>query len=108
MTATQSLRLYDLFLKHFKNDADAKAFVNELEIVLEERSERDNKTYSNKNEIELLRKDFQILREEVKAGLAETKSELKTEINKLVIWIVATFLAGGGLMILIVKLFFEK
>ena len=48
------------FLKHFKNDADAKAFVNEL------------------------------------------------QINKLVIWIVATFLAGGSLMILIAKLFFEK
>ncbi len=37
MTATQSLRLYDLFLKHFNNDADAKAFVNELEIALEEK-----------------------------------------------------------------------
>jgi len=108
MTTTQSLRLYDLFLKHFNNDADAKAFVNELEIVLEERSVRDDKTYSNKNEIELLRKDFQLLREEVKTALAETKSEIKTEINKLVIWIVATFLAGGSLMILIAKLFFEK
>ena len=66
------------------------------------------KKYSNKNEIELLSNDFQILREEVKAGLAETKSELKTEINKLIIWIVGTFLAGGSLMILIAKLFFEK
>jgi hypothetical protein len=44
----------------------------------------------------------------VKTGLAETKSELKTEINKLIIWIVGTFLAGGSLMILIAKLFFEK
>lgn len=108
MTATQSLRLYNLFLKHFKNEADAKAFVSELEIVLEEKSESDNRTYSNKNEIELLRKDFQILREEVKTGLAETKSEIKTEINKLIIWIVATFLAGGSLMIIIAKVFFEK
>ncbi len=48
MTATQSLRLYDLFLKHFKNDADAKAFVNELEIVLGEKSNKDDRTYSNK------------------------------------------------------------
>jgi len=108
MTATQSLRLYQLFLKHFNNDADAKAFVDELEIVLEEKSIYDDKKYSNKNEIELLRKDFQILREEVKASLAETKSEIKSEINKLIIWIVGTFLAGGSLMILIAKLFFDK
>ncbi len=108
MTATQSLRLYDLFLRHFKNEADAKAFVSELEIVLEEKSKNDSKTYSNKNEIELLRKDFQLLREEVKTGLAETKSEIKSEINKLIIWIIATFLAGGSLMIVIAKVFFEK
>ena len=108
MTAIQSLRLYDLFLKHFKNEADAKAFVSELEIVLEEKLESDGKTYSNKNEIELLRKDFQILREEIKTALAETKNEIKTEINKLIIWIVATFFAGGSLMIIIAKVFFEK
>ncbi len=58
--------------------------------------------------IELLRKDFQLLREEVKTRLAETKSEIKSEINKLIIWIIGTFLAGGSLMILIAKLFFEK
>jgi hypothetical protein len=38
MTATQSLKLYQLSLKHFNNDADAKAFVDELEIVPEEKS----------------------------------------------------------------------
>lgn len=108
MTAAQSLRLHGLFLKYFHNDDDAKSFVNELEIALEEKTDRDDKTYSNKNEIELLRKDFQILRQEVKTALAETKSEIKTEINKLVIWIVATFVAGGSLMILIAKFFFEK
>ncbi len=43
MTATQSLKLYDLFLRHFKNEADAKAFVSELEIVLEEKSENYSK-----------------------------------------------------------------
>ncbi|MEO8961481.1 MAG: hypothetical protein ABI325_06355 [Ginsengibacter sp.] len=48
MTATQSLRLYDLFLKHFKNDADAKAFVNELDIALEEEADKDDKTYTIK------------------------------------------------------------
>jgi hypothetical protein len=55
MTATQSLKLYQLSLKHFNNDADAKAFVDELEIVLEEKSISNEKKYSNKNELELLK-----------------------------------------------------
>lgn len=108
MTATQSLKLYDILLKYFKNDTDAKAFVNELEIVLNEKSFNDEKVYSNKNEIEILKKEIEILRQETKTGFAETKSEIKTEINKLIIWIVATFLAGGALMITIAKIFFTK
>ena len=66
------------------------------------------KTYSNKNEIEILRRDFQILRQEMKTGFPEIKVEIKTEMNKLKVWIVVTFLAGGGLMIVIAKLFFGK
>ena len=35
MTATQSLNLYSLSLKHFKNEADAILFVKEIETVIE-------------------------------------------------------------------------
>ena len=108
MTAIQSLRLYDLLKKYFNNDTDAKAFVNELETALNDNLTINEKNYSSKNEMEILRKDIEIFRQEVKAGLAETKSELKTEINKLIIWIVATFLAGGSIMIVVAKLFFSR
>lgn len=50
-------------------------------------------------------KEFQMVRQEMKTGFAETKSKLKTEINKLIIWIVATFLAGGSLITVIAKFF---
>jgi len=108
MTSIQSLRLYDLLLKYFNNDADAKAFVSELEIALKENHSNNEKIYTTKNEIDILKKDIEIFRQETKTGFAETKSELKTEINKLIVWIVATFLAGGGLMIVIAKIFFTK
>ena len=45
MTAMPSLRLGNLFLRHFNDEADAKAFFNELEIVLKERSGRVEKTH---------------------------------------------------------------
>ncbi len=112
MTATQSLRIYDLLLKYFNNDADAKAFVNELDTALTEKKYSDEKIYSTKNEIEGLRKDmekeFQLMRQETRTGFAELESKIKSEINKLIIWIVATFFAGGGLMIAIAKIFFLR
>ena len=35
MTATQSLNLYNIALRHFKNEADAQAFVTEIEVVVD-------------------------------------------------------------------------
>ena len=34
MTATQSFKIYDILHRHFKNDADAKVVIEEIETVL--------------------------------------------------------------------------
>jgi hypothetical protein len=39
MTATQSLNLYDISLRYFKNEGDARAFVSEIEIVVDNKFE---------------------------------------------------------------------
>ena len=39
MTATQSLNLYNISLRYFKNEADASAFVKEIEIVVDNKFE---------------------------------------------------------------------
>ena len=38
------------------------------------------KTYSSKNEIEILKKDIEIFRQEMKTGFAETKSDIKQKL----------------------------
>lgn len=57
MTATQSLNLYNITLRHFKNEEDA-AFIKEIEVVV------DNK-FDNKKEILATKQD-----------LSETKVDL--------------------------------
>ena len=47
-------------------------------------------------------------RMETRTEFAEVTNELTIEIRKIRIWIVATFFAGGGLMIAIAKIFFSK
>ena len=43
LASTQSFKIYEILNKHFKNDADSKALVTEIEAVIENRfhAERD-------------------------------------------------------------------
>lgn len=40
MIADQSLQIYDLLNKYFKNEADAKLLTKQIEIVIEKKSRR--------------------------------------------------------------------
>ena len=65
MTATQSLNLYNLSLKHFKSEADAAAFVREIEVVV------DNK-FDSKKDILATKEDIASVRLEIKEAKLET------------------------------------
>jgi hypothetical protein len=108
MTATQSLKIYDVLLRHFKSDEDARTVVQEIEQIVAEKFSQEKENIAPKSEILLLRKDMELLRQEIKTGLAESESRIKSEINKLIVWIVATMFASGGFFIIIAKIFFDK
>ena len=80
MTATQSLNLYNLSLRYFKNEADAKAFVEEIETVV------DNK-FENKKEVLATKLDL---------------AEVKVDIIK---WVFAFFVT---LALMIAGLYLKK
>jgi len=65
MTATQSLNLYNIAFRYFKNEADATAFIKEIEFVV------DNKFNDNKN---ILATKDDISRLDVK--ISDTKAEI--------------------------------
>lgn len=65
MTATQSLNLYNISLKYFKNEADAVSFVKEIEVVV------DNK-FENKKDILATKDDINLLRLEMKENKIDT------------------------------------
>ena len=51
MTATQSLNLYNIALRHFKNEADAQAFVTEIEVVVDNKFDAKKDTLSTKQDL---------------------------------------------------------
>ncbi len=67
---------------------------------------------STKSEVQLLRKDMETMRVELSAKIESSslrvENNLKSEINKLIIWIIATMFGAGALFITIAKLFFDK
>ncbi len=51
MTATQSLNLYNIALKHFKNEADATAFVKKIEMVVDNKFDAKKDTLATQQDI---------------------------------------------------------
>jgi len=92
MTGTQTLKIYDVLQRYFKNDADAKAVVQEIEIIIDNKFEFNRDNFSSKTEVGLLRKVVETLKIELKAQIENSslrvESNLKSEINKLIIWII--------------------
>ncbi|MDQ6812448.1 MAG: hypothetical protein M3040_01715 [Bacteroidota bacterium] len=77
MTATQSLRIYEILQRHFGNDADAKIVVEEIEQVVSNKFTEEKENIATKPEVMLLRKDIEIFRQEVKTGFAESENRMK-------------------------------
>jgi hypothetical protein len=87
MTATQSLKLYQIANRYFKNEEDATAFVSEIEIVVDEKLE-------SKKDIFLTKDD--------KIDLMEKMSKDKIDLIK---WMVGIFIT---LALMIVGLYLKK
>ncbi len=110
MTATQSLKLFEISKRYFQNENDARSFVEEIETVVENKFFSEKKEFSSKIEVEFLRKDVESMRAELKAEIVNSslrvENSLKSELNKHLIWIVATVFAMGSFFIAMAKFLF--
>jgi hypothetical protein len=63
-------------------------------------------------EVELLRRDVDTMKIELSSKIENSclrvESNLKSEINKLIVWIIATMLTSGALFITLAKVFFDE
>jgi hypothetical protein len=90
MNATQSFKIYEILQKHFKNDADAKALVAEIEEVIEGKIAAKKDVLATKEDISRLEVLFE------------------KRFNSLVMWLVGTALVTVGLIFTVIKLFIVK
>lgn len=62
--------------------------------------------------MEMLRKDMEAMKIELSSKIENsalrTESNLRSEINKLIIWIIATMFGAAALFTTLAKVFFDK
>lgn len=93
MTATQTLKIYQILNKHFKNADDASVAVQEIEAIVD-------KKFEQRKEIFATREDISSLKEDV----LRFQSEVEKRFNQLIIWTVSTGIAVVGLLLAFLKL----
>lgn len=87
MTATQSLNLYNIALKHFKSEGDAANFIKEIENVV------DNKFDTKKDAIAS------------KEDITQVRLEIKEAKTDLIKWVFAFFIT---IALMIIGLYLKK
>jgi hypothetical protein len=93
MTATQSLKIYEILHRHFKNAADAKTVVEEIETIIDNKFEKEKNQLSTKEDIHLLRED-----------VLKFQAYFEKRMNTFMAWNMGTIIAVGALIIAIIKL----
>ncbi|MEO6832725.1 MAG: hypothetical protein ABI378_09645 [Chitinophagaceae bacterium] len=88
MTATQSLRLYELTLEFVKDQAKAKEYVSKIEEAVDDKFIQREGGLASKLEIESL-----------KTNLAEVKSDLIKWM--FIFWIGSVLATLGGLVVIV-------
>ncbi len=86
MTVTQSFKIYEVLHKHFKNDADAKTVVQEIEEIIDNKFEKEKNTLSTKEDI------------------LKLQLEIEKRLNSNMIWLMATIISVGGLIVAFIKI----
>ena len=108
MNPTPSIKIYQILQRYFQNEGDAKIVIEEIQHTIKDKFEEETSVFSKKSELELLRKDMEAIELRLTSNILKSESNLKSEINKLIVWIIATMFASGALFITLAKVFFDK
>ncbi len=88
MTGTQTLKIYEILQRHLKSEADAKAVVEEIEIIIDNKFSHKRESLSTKEDVALIRQD-----------MLKLQIDIEKRFNQMIIWIVSTGTAVAGLIL---------
>ena len=93
MTATQSLKIYEILHRHFKNEADAKVVVQEIETIIDNKFDKEKDSLASKEDINRVEK-----------LILQNQSEIEKRFTTTIITIITTVIAVVGIAVAVIKL----
>jgi hypothetical protein len=93
VTASQTLKMYELLNKHFKNTEDAKTLVAGIEDIIDEKFNSEKDRLATKEDIFCLKRDITSLETRMEQGF---KDQLK--------WLIVLMVGLSSLGIAVLKL----
>ena len=92
MTATQSLKIYEILQRHFKNEADAKIVVQEIETIIDNKFDKEKNSLASKDDINRLEK-----------LILQNQAEIEKRFTTTIITIITTVIAVTGIAVAVIK-----
>jgi hypothetical protein len=92
VTASQTLKMYELLNKHFKNNEDAKVLVQGIEEVIDCKFNSERDRLATKS-------DMMILKEEVRNDISRLETRLEQGFKDQLKWIIVLMMGFASLMV---------
>jgi len=97
VTAAQTLKMYELLNKYFKNNEDAKMLVQGIEEVIDGKFEAERDRLATKS-------DLVILREEVRNDISRLETRMEQGFKDQLKWLIVLMVGLFSLMVALNKL----
>jgi hypothetical protein len=97
VTATQTLKMYELLNKYFKNSDDAKVLVQGIEEVIDSKFEAERDRLASKL-------DLHIAKEELRTEIGRIETRMEQGFKDQLRWLIVLMVGLSSLAIAIMKL----
>lgn len=97
MTVSQTLKLYEIANKYFKNEVDSKAFVDEIESAVDNKFHRETDRLAS-------RLDMSELKGELKQDIKTLEVKIEQGFKDQLKWLIILMLGFASLIITVIKL----
>jgi hypothetical protein len=111
VTSSQTLKMYELLNKHFKNNEDAKAVVAGIEDIIDNKFNTERDRLATKQDIFALKEDIFVMREDTKKIIFALKEDvfalhtrMKQGFKDQLKWLIILMVGLSSLMVAIIKL----
>ena len=96
------------FSSHFNIDPNADTVHHKFEQLVSEKFRSEKEGLIARSEIFEIRKNLENFVQEVRKGYSGIESRMHSQTYDLITWVIAAMLTLGALIVILVKVFFDK